>query len=92
MTLVPGVPRIRRVVAFDREGAVRPTDASGRTVLPFPITRGLVVDSILEFVGRLDIGGAAILVDRSGVVRPDGVGDGLVWVLRYPGRSNVPPA
>lgn len=77
------------MVAFDNDGAVRLTDVSERTALPLPTTRGFVVDSILELVGRLDIGGAAILVDLSGVVRPDGVGDGFVLVRRYPGRSGI---
>lgn len=80
---------MRRVVALLREGAARVAVISDLTALPLPATRGLDVDSILEFVGRLDIGGAPIRTPLSGVVLPDGVGDGFVFVRRYPGRSGT---
>jgi hypothetical protein len=57
VTRVPGVPRIRLVVAFDKEGAVRPVSVRG--TLPLPATRGLT-DSMLELVGRRDNGGAGL--------------------------------
>lgn len=78
---------MRRVVALDNDGAAREATVSGRAALPLPATRGLVVDSMDEFVGRLDMAGAVVRDDRSGVVRPGGVGEGLVLVLRDGGRA-----
>ena len=88
MTRVPGVPRIRLVVALDRDGAARPAGMSDVPAFPFPAIRGLT-DSILELVGRRDMVGAGLrdrLIPCSGVVRPDGVGEGVGLRLE-PGRS-----
>lgn len=78
---------MRRVAVLDKEGAVRAVGISGLTILPLPVTRGFEMDSMLELVGRLDMGGAPIRPDGSGVVRPEGVGEGLVLVRRKPGLS-----
>ena len=73
------------------DGATRPAGVSDATALPLPAILGLT-DSMLELVGRLDIGGAGLrdlAMPRSGLVPREAAGEGLVFVRLDMGRVGI---